>query len=45
VLWLLGIAGFGVWVAYLACGLLIAKVCAAGPNCKRRYFKGVRGPV
>ncbi len=29
-IWILGIAGVGIWVAYLAWGLLIAKVCAAG---------------
>ena len=29
-IWILGIAGVGIWVAYLACGLLIAKACAAG---------------
>lgn len=29
-IWILGIAGVGTWIAYLAFSLLIAKVCAAG---------------
>jgi hypothetical protein len=28
--WIVGTAGICIWVAYLACGVLIARACAAG---------------
>jgi predicted RNA-binding Zn-ribbon protein involved in translation (DUF1610 family) len=37
-IWLLGILSVGVWMAYLACGLLIAKVCAAGSAGLRAFY-------
>lgn len=36
--WVLGIAGIGVWMAYLAFALLIAKVCAAGRAWLRVFY-------
>lgn len=38
VIWILVIAGVGIWMAYLACGLLIAKACAAGPAWLRALY-------
>jgi hypothetical protein len=36
--WMLGIAGVGLWVAYLACGFLIAKACIAGSARLRAFY-------
>jgi hypothetical protein len=36
--WVLGIAGIGVWMAYLAFAPLIAKVCAAGRAWLRVFY-------
>lgn len=36
--WLLGIAGVGIWMVYLACGLLIARACAVGPARLRAFY-------
>jgi hypothetical protein len=37
-IWTLGIAGVGLWVTYLACSLLIAKVCAPGSKPLRALY-------
>jgi hypothetical protein len=37
-IWLIGFVGVGVWIAYLACGLLIAKVFATGTGGHRAFY-------
>ena len=37
-IWLFVFFGIGVWVAYLACGLLIARVLAAGSKVVRTFY-------
>jgi hypothetical protein len=37
-MWLVGVLAVGIWIIYLAYGLLIAKVCAAGSARLRAFY-------
>jgi hypothetical protein len=36
--WLAGLGAAGIWIAYLACGVLIARNCAAGSVTVRAFY-------